>query len=209
MTDYSKEAAALFARFAERHRLVCSVEPDAPIEVLWEFPAQPGLSYSVTLGLQNGDELNFGVADFWSNFFPFQKSASTFEQALDAWVVGDARIVRVALGGRALQLLDNGRWKTVYRANCLLPVPRNPKRTITNQRFTAALMNGSSPPLFAAPDAKLTSFASCRERLKRGLILMRKSNAPETVFGRQKRTKLPESSLSAFLPKQSPNHSVK
>ncbi len=142
MTDYSEEAAALFARFAERHRLVYSVEPDAPIEVLWEFPEQQGLSFPVTLGLQNGDELNFGVADFWSSFFPFERSASTFERALDAWVAGDARIVRVALGGRALQLCDGGQWKTIYRANCLLPVPRNPKRTITNQRFTTAL-NGS------------------------------------------------------------------
>ena len=142
MTDYSEEAAALFARFAEKHRLAYSVEPDAPIEVLWEFPKQQGLSFPITLGLQNGDELNFGVADFWSNFFPFEKSASTFERALDAWVVGDARIVRVALGGRALQLLDSGRWKTIYRANCLLPVPRNPKRTITNQRLATAL-NGS------------------------------------------------------------------
>jgi hypothetical protein len=142
MTDYSDEAAALFARFAERHSFVYRVEPDAPIEVLWEFPEQQSLSLPITLGLQNGDELNFGVADFWSNFFPFEKCTSTFERALDAWVVGDARIVRVPLGGRALQLLDSGRWKTIYRANCLLPVRRNPKRTITNRRVTTAL-NGS------------------------------------------------------------------
>jgi hypothetical protein len=132
MIDYSEEATALFYQFAERHRLTYSVQPDAPIEVLWQFPAQDGLSLPITLGLQNGDELNFGVAEFWS-FFPFEGSASTFETALDAWVAGDARIVRVALGGRALQLLDCGRWKTIYRANCLLPVPRNPKRTIANQ----------------------------------------------------------------------------
>lgn len=142
MTDYSEEATALFTRFAERHQFVHSVEPDAPIEVMWGFPEQQGLSFLIILGLQNGDELNFGVADFWSNFFPFEKSATTFERALDAWVVGDARIVRVPLGGRALQLLDSGGWKTIYRANCFLPVPRNPKRTITNRRFTTAA-NGS------------------------------------------------------------------
>lgn len=133
MTDYSEEATALFARFAERHRLVYSVAPDAPIEVLWEFPEQHGLSPPITLGLQNGDELNFGVANFWSYFFPFEESVLNFERALDAWVLGNARIVHVALGGRALQLLDGDRWITVYRANCILPVPRNPKRTITNQ----------------------------------------------------------------------------
>ncbi|WP_156340206.1 hypothetical protein [Sphingomonas sp. Leaf17] len=139
MIDHSEEATALFTRFAERHRLVYTVVPDAPIEVLWEFPEQDGLSFPITLGLQNGDELNFGVADFWSNFFPFEKSALTFERALDAWVAGDARIVRVALGGRALQLLDTGQWTTVYRANCLLPVPRDPKRTITNQSLPKRL----------------------------------------------------------------------
>lgn len=132
MTDYSEEATVLFARFAERHRFAYNVESDAPIEVLWQFPAQDGLSRPITLGLQNCDELNFGVADFWSYFFPFEMIASTFESMLDAWVAGNARIVIVPLGGRALQLMDNGRWKTVYRANCYLPVPRNPKRTITN-----------------------------------------------------------------------------
>jgi hypothetical protein len=132
MSDYSEEATVLFARFAEKHRLVYSVEPDAPIEVMWEFPEQRALSFPITLGLQNGDELNFGVAGFWSSFFPFEKSAKIFERAVNAWVVGNARIVRVPLGGRALQLLEIGRWKTIYRANCLLPVPRAPKRTITN-----------------------------------------------------------------------------
>jgi hypothetical protein len=133
MLDHSEEATALFTRFAERHRLTYTVEADAPVEVLWEFPAQDGLSLPIVLGLQNRDELNFGVAKFWSSFFPFEKTASTFEVALHAWVAGKARIVGVALGGRALQLLDDGRWKTIYRDNCLLPVPRNPRRTITNR----------------------------------------------------------------------------
>lgn len=131
--DYSEEATALFTRFAERHRLTYSVTPDAPIEVLWDFPAQNGLWLPITLGLQNGDELNFGVAKFWSYFFPFERSAAIFEQTLDAWIAGEARIAHVALGGLALQLLESGRWKTIYRANCLLPVPRNPKRTIANE----------------------------------------------------------------------------
>ncbi len=133
MTDYSKEAAALFAGFAERHRLSYTVEKDAPIEVMWEFPQQAALKFPITLGLQNGDELNFGVLDFWSGFFPFERSIAIFERALDAWVAGEARIVHVALGGRALQLLDDGIWKTIYRANCLLPVPRKPKKTVSNQ----------------------------------------------------------------------------
>lgn len=47
------------------------------------------------------------------------------------------------------------------------------------------------------PDAKITSFASSRERLKRGLIVMRKSDASETVLGRQKR---PISAVQGGLP---------
>lgn len=135
MIDYSEEAIALFTRFAEKHRFAYRVEPDAPIEVLWEFPAQDGLSLPITLGLQNGDELNFGVSGFWSYFFPFEGVASHFEYVLDAWVKGDARVVHVALGGRALQLLYAGEWKTVYKANCLLPVPKHPKRAISNEPF--------------------------------------------------------------------------
>lgn len=137
MSDYREEATSLFARFAERHRLVHSVKPDAPIDVLWEFPEQDALSLSITLGLQNGNELNFGVSDFWSYFFPFETKAATFERVLEAWIAGDARVVRVALGGRALQLLEHGQWKTMYRANCLLPIPRTPGCTITNQPTSA------------------------------------------------------------------------
>lgn len=127
-----EQATILFARFAEKHRLRYEVEPDAPIEVLWNFPTQDALSLPVTLGLQNGDELNFGVADFWSNFFPFEDVVALFEIILDAWVSGNARIVLVRLGGRALQLREKDEWRTVYRANCILPVPKSPRRTILN-----------------------------------------------------------------------------
>ena len=135
MADWDiEQATTLFARFAEKHRLKYAVEPDAPVELLWTFPIQGRLSMPVTLGLQNGDELNFGVADFWSSFFPFEEIVAQFERVLDAWVAGDARIVFVRLGGRALQLRDGGVWRTIYRANCLLPVPQNPRRTISNQQ---------------------------------------------------------------------------
>lgn len=133
MNSYIDEATDLFARFAERHQLIYVVSTDAPVEILWEFPEQHGLSHPVVLCLSNADELSFGVHDFWSYFFPFEKSAPNFERTIDAWVQGKARIVRLPLGGRVLQLLDGGRWQTVYRANWLLPVPRNPTRTISNQ----------------------------------------------------------------------------
>ena len=72
MHDYTTEAQALFQRFAERHALSYDVETDMPMEVCSTFPKQPNLSLPITLGLQNSDDINFGVSDFWSYFFPFE-----------------------------------------------------------------------------------------------------------------------------------------
>lgn len=65
--DCSTEAIELFTRFAARHGLT-HMKIDAPVEVFWEFPVQAKLSHRIVLGLQNNDELNFGVGDFWSYF---------------------------------------------------------------------------------------------------------------------------------------------
>jgi hypothetical protein len=122
--DHTREAEVLFARFAERHGLAYRVETDAPIEVCWTFPAQDKLSLPVTLGLQNGDELNLGVSDFWSYFFPFEKVAVEFERIMDAWVEGDARIVLKGRKSRLLQLREPDGWRSVYRAGWPLPFSR-------------------------------------------------------------------------------------
>jgi hypothetical protein len=132
--DYTTQAEVLFGRFAERHGLSCTITPNAPVEVLWTFPEQPKLSMPITLGLQNLDELNFGVSDFWSYFFPFQAVADKFERAIDAWVYGDARIAVGRGRGRKLQLREGDNWTTIYSANgCLLPLPSRPMRFEMNQ----------------------------------------------------------------------------
>jgi len=117
---YVAEATALFKAFAERHDLTF-VKKEAPVELLWEFPVQTKLSLPVTLGLQNNDELNFGVDHFWSYFFPFPKSAAKFTQIIDAWVEGRARLVRKQrfmnwLSLTKLELKKGDTWMTVYRA---------------------------------------------------------------------------------------------
>ena len=86
-----------------------------------------------TLGLQNGDELNLGVSDFWSYFFPFEEVAAEFERILDAWVTGEARVAITGPWGRVLQLREGGRWKSVYGDNRILPVWREPKHTVQNR----------------------------------------------------------------------------
>jgi hypothetical protein len=82
------------------------------------FPAQPGLRQKVILGLQNGDELNFGVDQFWSAMFPYPEKFMEFNRILDAWMEGDARILIYRwCRGMELQLRSDERWQTVYRAN--------------------------------------------------------------------------------------------
>jgi hypothetical protein len=112
--DHTPAAEALFRRFAERHGLRWTVL-EAPVEVLWEFPAQPGLAHAIVLGLQNDDELNFGVGFFWSCFFPFEAQAAGFEATLDAWMRGDARVVRRRWDD-VLELREDGGWRRIYSA---------------------------------------------------------------------------------------------
>ncbi|MBN2971182.1 hypothetical protein JW805_04030 [Roseomonas aeriglobus] len=137
MDVYVEAATALFSRLAKQHALSYEVNIDSPFEALWTFPNQRNLLMPVTLGSRS-DELSFGVADFWSDLFPFEEAAPLLERIFEAWMRGDARVVKVPLGGRALQLRDGDKWVTTYRANCLLPVPRNPKQVIANLAVPAA-----------------------------------------------------------------------
>lgn len=130
--DCTEEATALFMRFVSRHGLTYDVDTDAPVEVMWNVPAQKGLSLPIILGLQNWDELNFGVEDFWSYFFPFDRVAEEFERYLDLWMSGEARVAVTGPIGRMLQVREGNRWKTVYGANRILPMWRKPRDIIQN-----------------------------------------------------------------------------
>lgn len=131
--DYTREAEALFSRFAERHGLSFEVDTLAEMEVCWTFPKQNKLSMPLILGLQNGDELNFGVGDFWSYFFPYERVAQRFERILDAWVAGEARVAIMRGQGRLLQIREGDDWKAAYGANgCLFPFRRWPRGFVQN-----------------------------------------------------------------------------
>lgn len=99
---------------------------------------QPGLSTPITLGLQNLDELNFGVGEFWSYFFPFGEVAAEFEHILDAWVAGSARVAVTGRHSGRLQLLEGSKWKTVYSANGCL--------SLFSWRTKGFLINQVGPP---------------------------------------------------------------
>jgi hypothetical protein len=105
--------------------------------VLWTFPAQENLTYPVVLGLQNEDELNFGVGEFWSYFFPYPEVAAEFEALLEAWAQGRARIDSV--NGRraiALQVLSDGEWRTRYRCPRERAMRGKPFTLISNRVWT-------------------------------------------------------------------------
>lgn len=131
--DYTPEAEALFGRLAERYKLEFVVERGVPMELLWAFPVQPHLSRPITLGLQNLDELNFGVGDLWTYFFPFPDHAERFEQIVGSWIEGNGRVA--VTGGKScnLQLLEGAVWKTVYSQNgCICFFWMSPKRYLMN-----------------------------------------------------------------------------
>ena len=137
--DYTQEAKVLFAAFADRYGLIYDVDEAAPVEVCWRFPVQEHLSVPITLALQNGDEINFCVAEFWSYFFPFPKVAGEFDGILDAWAAGKARVV-TGIWGSSLQVFDAGHWKTVYRAGRFFPAWGRRERLVQNQRSEQAIV---------------------------------------------------------------------
>lgn len=144
--DCTEDAEQLFRRFAEKNDLTFEVDSGQPMEVCWNFPLQKKLHLPVTLGLQNSDELNFGVSDFWSYFFPFDQVAGKFSAAIDAWVTGEARIAITGFRSRLLQVRKDEEWQTIYGANgCLFPFRFTPFRYVYNDEKSAereAVRNG-------------------------------------------------------------------
>ena len=131
-SDFTGAAEALFGSFAYKYGLNYRVESGGPMEVRWIFPEHPELSTELVLGLQNGDELNFGVEGFWSYFFPFNEVSDQFALILDCWMEGKARVGMIGRKSGVLQLRENGKWKTVYHANFLFSFWRRPSRFIEN-----------------------------------------------------------------------------
>ncbi|MBA4780972.1 MAG: hypothetical protein MK060_14480 [Blastomonas sp.] len=134
--DYTKEAETLFTAFAERHGFNYIVEDlsVSQMDVHWTFPSQTGLSLELTLGLQNYDELNFGLPGFWSNFFPYEAISHQFIEIVDAWVLGRARIAKTGRWSRVLQVEEKGEWRTIYRANPSFFFKRDPHDFVVNER---------------------------------------------------------------------------
>lgn len=125
---------------AKRYELEFASADDVPMEVCWRFPVQPNLSRPITLGLQNLDELNFGVGNFWSYFFPFPDRADHFEQIVGAWIEGHGRVAVTGARSGDFQLLEGTEWKTVYSQNgCVWFFWMKPKYYLMNDTPPASL----------------------------------------------------------------------
>jgi hypothetical protein len=127
MRDYNSDAEALFRDFARRHDFLIEKVDEPNIELLMRLPRQSGLSFELTLGLQNHDELNIGFNEFWSYFFPYERKRQLVSNALDALVVGDCRLaIHTQFGGvvkRVLEQRFNGVWQPIYIAFARIQVP--------------------------------------------------------------------------------------
>lgn len=127
MLSIEDEVEKLFRAFAAKHGLRIEKEEQDEIELLMTVPRQEGLSFELTLGLQNGDEINIGFNEFWSYIFPYPNVKSHVETLLDGIVTGETRLVTKSQFGRivsrTLEYLEGDEWVTGYRQISGLAVP--------------------------------------------------------------------------------------
>ena len=119
MSDYMADAEALFRNFARRHSFAIIKVEEPGFDLLMRVPQQPGLSFELTLALQNDDEINIGLEEFWSYFFPFEEQRHAVSDALDALATGECRLaIHQQLGRvvkRVLERRFHGHWRPIYR----------------------------------------------------------------------------------------------
>lgn len=125
--DYTAEAEALFQNFAARHSFTIERIEEPSVELLMRVPRQQGLSFDLTLGLQNADELNIGFEGFWSYFFPFEKTRDLVNTTLDGIALGKCRLaIYRQFGGvvrRVLEQRTDGAWNAIYMAVSRFQLP--------------------------------------------------------------------------------------
>jgi len=137
---YTAAAEALILEICQRHGLKVERDESAPVELLFRIPVQEGLSVPIVAGLQNDDELNLSIGEFWSYFFPFEKVKDKFSEALDGFIRGECRVTeyRMPRNKKAFKYILEKRtedaWETLYAHSTLILWWRNPDVVhITNE----------------------------------------------------------------------------
>ena len=105
------------------------------------IPAQPGLDFDIVLGLQNRDELNIGVGNFWSYFFPVEGGLDHVVEIIRALVTGSGWLKEFRQFGRLvkieLHLPNAGESSVVYVHYLGICIPRIFMRTSILQNTSA------------------------------------------------------------------------
>jgi len=113
--DNIESALKLYRTLASKHGLSFSEEANADGDVFLVFPKQNNLMFCMTLGLQNGDEANIGINDFWSYIFPYQDNTGFLEETIEGLVSGTHYVTEYKQFNRVIKLcLLNSRDEIIY-----------------------------------------------------------------------------------------------
>jgi hypothetical protein len=113
--DNIHSASNLYRTLASKHELSFSEKLNADGDVFFVFPKQANLMFDMTLGLQNGDEANIGINDFWSYIFPYQDSVRFLQETIEGLVKGTHYLAEYRQFNRVTKLcLQNSCDEIIY-----------------------------------------------------------------------------------------------
>jgi hypothetical protein len=127
--SYQPATRSALTDLAGRHGLALKWRDDVPLELAATYPVQPGLALEFSLGLEKGSVHCWGdgwALDAVDLHRPETGLPSDLADALDSLIVGSGRIVTYTAFSAStafwvsVQVLTNGRWRTVRR-RCRLP----------------------------------------------------------------------------------------
>ena len=136
--SYQPAARAAFIDLAQKHHLEMYFRDDVPFEVVCTYPSQAGLSFAITLALDQGAIHCWGAGwsfDSLAVDHPGIGLPPNVRLGLNALINGSGRLLlRTAYGATSpfwisLQVQQNSRWRTVRR-QAGLPFPPLWRRTL-------------------------------------------------------------------------------
>ncbi|USN99215.1 MAG: hypothetical protein H6810_00615 [Phycisphaeraceae bacterium] len=112
-------ARTTFEKLQRSHPVLEStIREDPNVDLVMEWPRQPGLAFPILLGFQELDELHLCAADLWCQWFPCTdaKVVEEFVELVNGLIDGRARIVqtlhRGAIIKAELQSPTESGWRT-------------------------------------------------------------------------------------------------
>ncbi len=120
---------------------------DAHVDLAMDIPAQPRLSFTVDLNLQNRDELHLSASALWVEWFPCtnSKKVDQYFEAVSGLLSGRFRILEHWRGRRVvkaeLQRPWKDGWETISGCSHLLSIPW-PRKTFKVVQNMAAVHSG-------------------------------------------------------------------